>query len=51
MLGNEDNGLLARLASVLGRRPAFRSQAAAEVICPGFPTLARRRSCRRIRAA
>jgi NADH-quinone oxidoreductase subunit G len=45
MLGNEDNGLLARLAGVLGGGELlFRSaQADDEVVCPGFPTLARRR--------
>jgi NADH-quinone oxidoreductase subunit G len=45
MLGNEDNGLLARLLAVLGGNDAlFRSaHAAEEVVCPGFPKLARRR--------
>jgi NADH-quinone oxidoreductase subunit G len=45
MLGNEDNGLLARLAAALGGGELlFRSaQAADEVGCPGFPSLARRR--------
>jgi NADH-quinone oxidoreductase subunit G len=45
MLGNEDNGLLARLARVLGGGELlFRSaQAAEELVCPGFPSLARRR--------
>jgi NADH-quinone oxidoreductase subunit G len=43
--GNEDNGLLARLSAVLGGGAlAFRAgQAADEVVCPGFPKLARRR--------
>jgi len=42
---NEDNGLLARLADVLGGGEAlFRSaRAEDEVVCPGFPKLARRR--------
>ena len=42
---NEDNGLLARLASVLGDGElVFRSaRAEDEVVCPGFPKLARRR--------
>ncbi len=45
MLSNEDNGLLARLAAVLGApAPAYRSaRAADEVVLPGFPKLARRR--------
>ncbi|NJD09324.1 MAG: 2Fe-2S iron-sulfur cluster binding domain-containing protein [Gemmatimonadetes bacterium] len=45
MLGNEDNGLLARLAGRLGGGTLrYRSaQAEAEVPCPGFPALARRR--------
>jgi NADH-quinone oxidoreductase subunit G len=44
-LGNEDNGLLLRLGEVLGGgRGQFRSpRAADEVVCPGFPKLARRR--------
>jgi NADH-quinone oxidoreductase subunit G len=43
--GNEDNGLLARLAAVLGGGELrFRAeQADDEVPCPGFPRLARRR--------
>jgi NADH-quinone oxidoreductase subunit G len=43
--GNEDNGMLARLAGVLGGGAlSFRAeQAAEEIVCPGFPTLARRR--------
>ena len=43
-LGNEDNGLLARLGAVLGGADAvFRSpRAPDEVVCPGFPRLARR---------
>ncbi len=42
---NEDNGLLARLAEVLGGGElVFRSaRAEDEVVCPGFPKLARRR--------
>jgi NADH-quinone oxidoreductase subunit G len=42
---NEDNGLLARLAAVLGGGElVFRAtRAADEVICPGFPRLVRRR--------
>jgi NADH-quinone oxidoreductase subunit G len=42
---NEDNGLLARLGTVLGGGElVFRAAAAAdEVVCPGFPRLARRR--------
>src|SRR5688572_25811338 len=42
---NEDNGLLARLAMVLGGGElVFRAaRAADEVVCPGFPRLARRR--------
>ncbi|MGH7576210.1 MAG: hypothetical protein ACREM1_13930, partial [Longimicrobiales bacterium] len=45
MLGNEDNGLLARVASVLGGDAGvYRSpRADDEVVCPGFPKLARRR--------
>jgi NADH-quinone oxidoreductase subunit G len=45
VLGNEDNGLLARLGAVLGGASGvFRCQYAEdEVICPGFPKLARRR--------
>ncbi len=45
MQSNEDNGLLARLASVLGATtPVYRSaRAADEVVLPGFPKLARRR--------
>ncbi len=45
LLGNEDNGLLLRLAQSLGRVEAvYRSpRAAAEEACPGFPRLARRR--------
>jgi NADH-quinone oxidoreductase subunit G len=44
-LGNEDNGLLGRLADVLGGgERVFRSpRAADEIVCPGFPRLARRR--------
>ena len=45
-LGTEDNGLLARLAAVLGGTAAatYRSgRAEDEVGCPGFPALARRR--------
>jgi len=42
---NEDNGLLARLVEVLGGGElVFRSERAEdEVVCPGFPKLARRR--------
>jgi NADH-quinone oxidoreductase subunit G len=42
---NEDNGLLARLGTVLGGGElVFRAaRAADEVVCPGFPRLARRR--------
>ncbi|MGQ0813972.1 MAG: molybdopterin-dependent oxidoreductase [Gemmatimonadota bacterium] len=41
---NEDAGLLARLVSVLGGGTlAYRSARSEEVICPGFPKLARRR--------
>lgn len=42
---NEDNGLLARLVAVLGGGEAvYRSAVAAEeMVCPGFPKLARRR--------
>jgi NADH-quinone oxidoreductase subunit G len=44
MHGNEDIGLLARLASVLGRGELqFRADTGEEVVCPGFPKLARRR--------
>ncbi|MEX0891478.1 MAG: 2Fe-2S iron-sulfur cluster-binding protein [Gemmatimonadota bacterium] len=45
VLGNEDNGLLARLAEVVGDGEAvFRSSRAAdEETCPGFPALRRRR--------
>jgi NADH-quinone oxidoreductase subunit G len=44
LLGNEDNGLLARMGGVLGGELLFRSaRAADEVPCPGFPKLARRR--------
>jgi NADH-quinone oxidoreductase subunit G len=45
VLGNEDNGLLARLGAVMGGGDAiFRSpRADDEVVCPGFPGLARRR--------
>lgn len=45
MLGNEDNGLLGRLAGVLGGDAGvYRSRRADdEVVCPGFPKLARRR--------
>jgi hypothetical protein len=45
VLGNEDNGLLARLGAVLGGGDTvFRSgRAEDEVVCPGFPKLARRR--------
>jgi NADH-quinone oxidoreductase subunit G len=44
-LGNEDNGMLARLGSVLGASELlFRSERAEdEVVLPGFPKLARRR--------
>ncbi|MGH7555472.1 MAG: 2Fe-2S iron-sulfur cluster-binding protein, partial [Longimicrobiales bacterium] len=44
-LGNEDNGLLGRLSAVLGGgQRLFRSERAQdEVVCPGFPKLARRR--------
>jgi NADH-quinone oxidoreductase subunit G len=44
-LGNEDNGLLARLVSVLGGGEIVYRSARAddEVVCPGFPKLARRR--------
>lgn len=44
MLGNEDNGLLARLSAVLGGSDCvFRSQHAPdEIVCRGFPKLARR---------
>jgi NADH-quinone oxidoreductase subunit G len=43
--GNEDNGLLALLAAVLGGGTlTYRvEQAEDEVVCPGFPRLARRR--------
>jgi NADH-quinone oxidoreductase subunit G len=43
--GNEDNGLLMHLAAQLGSvKAVYRSQRAAdEVVCPGFPRLARRR--------
>jgi NADH-quinone oxidoreductase subunit G len=43
--GNEDNGMLARIASVLGGGTlTFRSeQAEDEIVLPGFPKLARRR--------
>jgi NADH-quinone oxidoreductase subunit G len=43
--GNEDNGMLARLVSVLGGGDlVFRADRAEEEIpCPGFPRLARRR--------
>jgi NADH-quinone oxidoreductase subunit G len=45
LLGNEDNGMLARLGDALGAdEPRFRSaRAEDEVVCPGFPRLARRR--------
>ncbi|MCI0434707.1 MAG: 2Fe-2S iron-sulfur cluster-binding protein [Gemmatimonadetes bacterium] len=45
MLGIEDNGLLAALAGALGGGDrVYRSRRAAdEVVCPGFPGLARRR--------
>lgn len=45
MLSNEDNGLLARLAQLLGAASqVYRSaRAADEVVLPGFPKLARRR--------
>ncbi len=45
MLGLEDNGLLAALAGVLGggHRLYRMRRATDEVVCPGFPTLARRR--------
>lgn len=44
-LSNEDNGLLGRVAAVLGEgERVFRARRASdEVVCPGFPTLARRR--------
>lgn len=44
-LGNEANGLLRRLGDALGGSQAvYRSaRAEAEVVCPGFPKLARRR--------
>jgi NADH-quinone oxidoreductase subunit G len=44
-LSNESNGLLARLASVVGAgAPVFRSERADdEIVLPGFPHLARRR--------
>jgi NADH-quinone oxidoreductase subunit G len=44
-LGNEDNALLHRLGEVLGgARGVYRSaRAEDEVVCPGFPKLARRR--------
>jgi NADH-quinone oxidoreductase subunit G len=43
--GNEDNGMLARLAAVLGGGDLFfhADRADDEVPCPGFPRLARRR--------
>jgi NADH-quinone oxidoreductase subunit G len=43
--GNEDNGMLARLAAVLGGgdRAFHAERADDEVVCPGFPKLARRR--------
>jgi NADH-quinone oxidoreductase subunit G len=43
--GNEDNGMLARLAAALGGGTlSFRvEQAEDEIACPGFPRLARRR--------
>ncbi|MGQ0563181.1 MAG: molybdopterin-dependent oxidoreductase [Gemmatimonadota bacterium] len=42
---NEDNGLLARLASVLGGGSlVYRSARGEEVVCAGFPQLARRRA-------
>jgi NADH-quinone oxidoreductase subunit G len=43
--GNEDNGMLARLASVLGGGELiFRAERTEEeIVCPGFPKLARRR--------
>ncbi len=42
--GNEDIGLLARLAGVLGGGElSFRADQGEEVVCPGFPKLARRR--------
>ena len=44
MLGNEENGLLARLGAALGGELLFRSaRAPDEVPCPGAPQLARRR--------
>ena len=45
VLGNEDNGLLARLADVAGggARVYRSARAADEIVCPGFPKLARRR--------
>ena len=44
-MSNESNGLLARLAAVLGNTtPVFRSEKADdEIVMPGFPHLARRR--------
>jgi NADH-quinone oxidoreductase subunit G len=44
-LSNESNGLLARLAAVMGgAKPVFRSERAPdEIALPGFPHLARRR--------
>jgi len=45
MLSNEDNGFVLRLAKAIGAGEAvYRSaRAGAEVVCPGFPGLARRR--------
>jgi NADH-quinone oxidoreductase subunit G len=42
--GNEDMAMLARLANVLGGGElTFRAEQGEEVVCPGFPKLARRR--------
>ncbi|MGH7502975.1 MAG: 2Fe-2S iron-sulfur cluster-binding protein [Longimicrobiales bacterium] len=47
MLSNEANGMLARLATILGNGNAERmyrsARAADEIVCAGFPKLARRR--------
>jgi NADH-quinone oxidoreductase subunit G len=44
MLSNEDNGLLLRLGALLGTASAmYRCARAEEIVCPGFPRLARRR--------
>jgi NADH-quinone oxidoreductase subunit G len=44
-LGNEDNGMLARLGALLGGAElSFQAdRAEEEIVCPGFPKLARRR--------